>query len=200
MRVMFPLPNDLVEDNGASHRGVEGVGIALHGYRDEQVAFPLDQRPHPSPFTPDNHGHGDRQILMVEIRLRVRSSAYHPYIPLFDLSEGGRDIGDAHYGHVKDRPGRTLCHDRGDSGRPVLGDDHPPDPAGVRGPDKGTQVSGVLNTIEDQKKRCISASLEDLIKIGIVKLVGETHHPLMRGVRREGVQFRALHPYKGDPP
>ena len=199
MTVMFPLPDDLVEDNGPGYRGVEGVGIALHGYRDEEVAVPFDQRPHPSPFPPDDHGHGDRQVLMKEIHVRLRSGAYHPYIPLFDLPEGGRDVGDADHGDVKDRPGRTLCHGRGDAGCPVLGDDHPPDPAGCGGADKGPQVSGVLDPIEDQEKGRVLALLEDLIQIGIVKLINETHHPLMGCARGEGVHLSAPHPSDRDP-
>ena len=105
---------------------------------------------------------------------------------------------DTDHGDMKDRAGRTLGHGRGDAGSPVLGDDHPPDPAGVGGADKGPQISGVFDPIEDQEKGRALASLEEFVKIGIVKLINETHHPLMGGVLGEGVQFRTLHPFDGD--
>ncbi len=59
MRVMFPLPNDLVEDDGPGHRGIEGVDLTLHGYRDQEVAFPFNQRPQPFALPADDYGQGD---------------------------------------------------------------------------------------------------------------------------------------------
>ncbi len=56
MQALFPLPNHLVEDDGAGHRGIERVDLALHGYRHEEVTFPLDQRSDPSAFPADDHG------------------------------------------------------------------------------------------------------------------------------------------------
>ena len=99
---------------------------------------------------------------------------------------------------MKDRSGRALGHRRGDPGRPVLGDDHPPDPAGVRSADKGSQVSGVFNPIEDQEKRITLIPLEDFFKISIVKLIDETRYPLMGGVLGQGVQLRTFHLFHGD--
>ena len=189
MRVMLPLPNDLVEDDGAGHRGVEGVDLTLHGYRYEEITFPLYQRPQPSAFPADDHGQGDRQILMKEISMSLGSSADHPYTVLFNFFEGGRDIGDTDHGEVKDRPGRALCHGRGDAGCPVLGDDHPPDAAGVGSTDESPQISGVFNPIEDQEKGYALAWPENCVKIGIVTLINETYHPLMGGVCSKGVQF-----------
>ena len=172
----MPLAKDLIEHEAGGDRGVEGPDLVpAHRNGHDEVAVLPHQAADPLAFAADDDSARTTEITGSERPFAAGVEAGDPESGLAGLVEGPGQVDDATDGQMGGRAGRSLDGGGGEAGRSPFRYHDGVGADGVGGAEDGTQVVGVLDSVEEDQKGSGGKGGQDLGVVG-VGLAGQMRH------------------------
>jgi hypothetical protein len=158
------LSDDLVERDAGGHRYVEGGDVTEQGQGDEVVAVFAHETPHPLPLASQDEGDGAAVVDGVPPLRAHGVEAHDPDSSSLQGLEGLNDVADAREAHVLEGACGGPVHGLREPGVVTVGEQDSVAAGRLRGTKDRAQVARVLYSVEDDEKRGVAGSGEQVLE------------------------------------
>ena len=183
------LPHGLKQADAACHRDVETFHGPQHRDFRKLIASLAGELSEPLAFGAEHPSKGALLVKVINRLFRFSGRSHHQYARFPKFHNACGKVGDAYNGHCFPGACGSFGRCRRKRGRAVLGRHNRLHTRGVRDTQAGAEVTGIGDAVKNQKQCLIGDAVKQLIKgERIDDFVRESHHTLMRQIRRKAVE------------
>jgi hypothetical protein len=182
------LANHLVERDPRRHGHVQGSDVTEERQGDEVVAVLADQSAKPLALSAEHQGDGSSTIDLIPPFGSRGVEADDPYPARLHGFERLHEVATPRHAHVLEPAGRSAGHGLREAGRVPFRKDDAVGPRTFGRPQDRTEVSGILDAVEDHDERGSSRRFEELFETDQGFLGHDGYEALVRDASGHAVE------------